>query len=97
LKLVRSSGEGSSAAQPVRVLIDVGAKILEAGNHSAAQRWLSMTPEGEAEAAIIFNESDEMMVIDRDGHIETLISSSFRQRLGVCLVFLDQHHSGVST
>lgn len=76
-----------------RVLIDVGAQILESDNQEVASEWLSMTPENEAEAAVFFNDSDEIMVIDRGGHIETLLSSSFRERMGVCLVFLDQHHS----
>ncbi|KAJ5124379.1 uncharacterized protein N7515_008204 [Penicillium bovifimosum] len=93
LKLVLSCGERSSTAQPVRVLIDVGAQILEAGNQSVAEKWLSITPDDEVKAAIFFNENDELMVIDRDGLIETLQSSPFRQRLGACLVFLDQHHS----
>ncbi|CAI7605762.1 unnamed protein product [Penicillium glandicola] len=93
LKLVVSTGGASPTAQPVRVLIDVGAQILEAGNESVAQRWLAMTPEGDVEAAIFFNHSDEIMVVDREGHVETLLSSSFRQRMGACLVFLDQHHS----
>ncbi|KAJ5124142.1 uncharacterized protein N7515_007967 [Penicillium bovifimosum] len=93
LKLVLSCGERSSTAQPVRVLIDVGAQILEAGNQSVAEKWLSITTVDEVQAAIFFNENDELMVIDRDGLIETLLSSPFRQRLGACLVFLDQHHS----
>ncbi|KAJ5680695.1 hypothetical protein N7536_011834 [Penicillium majusculum] len=93
LKLVVRTGEHSTMTRPVRVLIDVGAQILEAGNQSVAQKWLSMTPEGDVEAAIFFNHSDEIMVIDREGHVETLFSSSFRQRMGACLVFLDQHHS----
>ncbi|KAF9252833.1 hypothetical protein LCP9604111_359 [Penicillium roqueforti] len=93
LRLVVSTGEGSPTAKPVRVLIDVGAQILEAGNQSVAQKWLAMTPEGDVEAAIFFDQSDETMVIDREGHVETLFSSSFRQRMGACLVFLDQHHS----
>ncbi|KGO72346.1 Protein of unknown function DUF3645 [Penicillium expansum] len=91
LKLVIGTGEVSS--KPVRVLIDVGAQILEAENQSVAQKWLDMTREGDVEGAIFFNNGDEIMVIDRAGHVETLLSSSFRQRMGACLVFLDQHHS----
>ncbi|CAG8327264.1 unnamed protein product [Penicillium nalgiovense] len=93
LKLVVSTDGGSTTLQPVRVLIDVGAQILEAGNQSVAQQWLAMTPEADVEAAIFFNHSDEIMVIDREGHVENLLSSSFRQRMGACLVFLDQQHS----
>ncbi|KAJ5595016.1 uncharacterized protein N7459_001224 [Penicillium hispanicum] len=76
-----------------RVLIDVGAQILEAGNRSVATAWLSMAPDEDVEAAIFFDHKDELMVVDREGHVESLSSSAFRQRLGSCLVFLDQHHS----
>lgn len=78
---------------PVRVIIDVGAQILELSNWSIAQLWLSLPRLRDVEAAIFFDEHDEAVVIDREGHVERLISSTFRQRMGMCLVFLDQHHS----
>ncbi|PWY86579.1 hypothetical protein BO94DRAFT_597312 [Aspergillus sclerotioniger CBS 115572] len=46
----------------------------------------------EVEAAIFFSEQDEVVVIDRESHIERLASSGFRQQVGKCLVFLDQQH-----
>ena len=76
-----------------RVLIDVGAQILEAANESVARLWLSMTPDENVEASVYFDDRDEIMVIDRESHVESVSSSSFRHRLGSCLVFLDQHHS----
>ncbi|KAB8213131.1 hypothetical protein BDV33DRAFT_210500 [Aspergillus novoparasiticus] len=44
-------------------------------------------------AAIFFDECDEVTVIDREGHCERLVSSAFKQRMGSCLLFLDQQHS----
>lgn len=76
-----------------QVLIDVGAQILELENKAVAQVWLSITQKEGIEAAVFFNHDDEVMVIDRQGHIEPLQSSSFRYRMDACLVFLDQHHS----
>jgi hypothetical protein len=76
-----------------RVLIDVGAQILEYSNKEVASKWLSITHENDSEAAVFFSDSDDIMVIDREGHVETLLSSSFRERMGACLIFLDQHHS----
>jgi hypothetical protein len=78
---------------PVRVIIDVGAQILELSNRSVAQLWLSLPRSRDVEAAIFFDEDDEAVVVNREGHVERLISSAFRQRMGACLVFLDQQHS----
>jgi hypothetical protein len=78
---------------PVRVIVDVGAQILELSNLSVAQRWLSITQSVDVEAAIFFDEHDEAVVVDRDGHVERLLSSAFQQRMGKCLLFLDQQHS----
>lgn len=68
-----------------KVLIDVGAQILELENKAVAQAWLSITHEEGIEAAVFFNDDDEVMVFDRQGHMESLQTSSFRQRLGASL------------
>ncbi|KAI9929431.1 hypothetical protein MW887_000901 [Aspergillus wentii] len=77
----------------IRVVIDVGAQILDAGNQSVAEQWLFLTTDKKVEAAVFYDQHDEAMVIDRGGHVERLLASPFQQRMGVCLVFLDQHHS----
>ncbi|KAH8434444.1 DUF3638 and DUF3645 domain-containing protein [Aspergillus melleus] len=76
---------------PIRVIIDVGAQVLEFSNLSVAQYWLSKTPE--ADGALFFDEKDEAIVIDRQGHTERLLASPFRYRMESCLVFLDQQHA----
>jgi hypothetical protein len=78
---------------PVRVIIDVGAQILESRNQHVAQHWLSLTAFDDADAAVFYDEDDEASVIDREGHIERLLCSPFRQRMHRCLVFLDQQHA----
>ncbi|KAL2825471.1 hypothetical protein BDW59DRAFT_161697 [Aspergillus cavernicola] len=78
---------------PIKVIIDVGALILESGNQETAELWLSTVSKDRASAAIFYDEADEAMVVDRDGYIERLLASSFRERMNLCLVFLDQHHS----
>lgn len=75
----------------VRVIIDVGAQILESSNHSIAQHWLSTTPS--ADGALFYDDHDEPTVVDRDGHTERLLASPFRYRMETCLVFLDQQHA----
>ncbi|KAI9376640.1 hypothetical protein BJX61DRAFT_530656 [Aspergillus egyptiacus] len=83
----------SSQEPPIQVIIDVGAQILEATNQEVAEWWLSITPRNRAAAAIFHNENDEAMVLDREGYTERLLASSFRERMHLCIVFLDQCHS----
>ncbi|EEP79027.1 predicted protein [Uncinocarpus reesii 1704] len=75
----------------IRVLIDVGAQVLELENHVVAQSWLALTPD--ACGAIFFNDNDELMVIDRAGTVESLILSRYRERPGECCVYLDEAHT----
>ncbi|KAL4900003.1 hypothetical protein BDW74DRAFT_183142 [Aspergillus multicolor] len=77
----------------IRVIIDVGAQILESSNEEVAKAWLALTRKDQASAAIFYNAEDEVVVTDRDGFIEPLLASPFRERMQLCLVFLDQHHS----
>lgn len=76
---------------PIRVIIDVGAQILESSNHSIAQYWLSRTRS--ADGALFYDDNDEPTVVDREGHTERLLASPFRHRMEACLVFLDQQHA----
>jgi hypothetical protein len=75
----------------IRVLLDVGAQMLELQNKEVAQEWLSLRPE--VSAAIFFDDSDDLTVITQDGTIEPFISSPFRKQLGQCVVYLDDSHT----
>ncbi|KAK8198156.1 uncharacterized protein BKA78DRAFT_247113 [Phyllosticta capitalensis] len=77
--------------QKVQILIDVGAQVLEAGNEEVARKWLELSPE--YEAAVFFNEADEVMVLDRDSHVEFLSASPFKRKLDHCVVYLDEVHT----
>ena len=74
----------------ITVLLDVGAIILEYSNSELAQRWLSMRP---AANAVVFFSDDDINVMSRDGMVESFASSCYRQRLGECLVYLDDVHT----
>lgn len=76
---------------PVEVILDVGAQILELVNLAVARTWLNKHPT--KLAAVFVNDSDELSVVDRDGRIEILRSSSYFSRLDTCLVFLDEAHT----
>ena len=78
----------------VRVILDVGAQILEFSNLQVAETWLNMkTDHGKTMAVVFFNENDELSVLDRKGRIEPLHISPFAKQLDVCLVFLDEAHT----
>ena len=76
---------------PVDVILDVGAQILELVNVEVARTWLSKHPM--KLAAVFVNDSDELSVVDRDGRVDVLRSSSFFTRLDTCLIFLDEAHT----
>ena len=75
----------------IRVLLDVGAQMLELQNEALARHWLSLRPD--VSAAIFFNDSDHLTVITPDGTIEPFISSPFNRQLDKCVVYLDEAHT----
>lgn len=77
----------------VKVLLDVGAQVLELRNHEVAKRWLELAPEHAASAAVYFNDNDELMVLTRDGNLEQLMVSAYADQLKNCLVYLDEAHT----
>ena len=75
----------------IRVLLDVGAQMLDLENYDLAKAWLATSTN--ASAAIYFNEDDELTVLTRDGSTQLLISSPFAQQLDRCVVYLDDAHT----
>ncbi|KAJ6533694.1 hypothetical protein B0H19DRAFT_1272335 [Mycena capillaripes] len=75
----------------IRVLLDVGAQMLEMQNPELAKYWLSIAPA--LKAVVYFNDSDQLMVMARDGSTELLVSSSFAYQLEDCAVYLDDVHT----
>lgn len=77
---------------PARVILDVGAQILELSNLEVAKRWLYLS-DASVQAVVFFDEHDELSVINRKDRVEALQTSSFAAQLDVCLVFLDESHT----
>jgi len=75
----------------IRVLLDVGAQMLELQNDQLARHWLSLRPD--ISAAIFFNDSDHLTVMTPDGTMESFISSPFSRQLDKCIVYLDDAHT----
>ena len=75
----------------IRVLLDVGAQVLELRNEELARHWLSLRPD--VSAAIFFNDSDNLTVVTQNGTIEPFMSSPFNRQLEKCVVYLDDCHT----
>lgn len=75
----------------IRVLLDVGAQMLELRNQELAEVWLRA--KDNAQAAVFVNDDDEIAVVSRDGTVEPLVSSPFAQQLDQCIVYLDDAHT----
>lgn len=72
----------------VRVIIDVGAQVLELSNEEVAREWLNMVaPNESTQAAIFFTNEDELFVLDRKGDKELLQTSPYSRKMEACLAF----------
>ena len=76
---------------PVRVILDVGAQVLEWKNEEVVRRWLPRVTD--AQAAVFFDDRNDLLVLSRDGIIEPLIVSPFAKQMDQCLVYLDEAHT----
>jgi len=76
-----------------RVLLDVGAQVLELQNQGVAKLWLEVDTRPEIEAAVFVDPKDELRVLRRDGTEELLVASPYLQQLGRCVVYLDEAHT----
>ncbi len=76
---------------PVRVILDVGAQVLEWKNEEVVRRWLLCVPE--AQAAVFFDDRNDLSVLSRDGITESLMISPFAKQMDQCLVYLDEAHT----
>jgi hypothetical protein len=77
----------------IRVLLDVGAQMLELKNQELAEAWLRAKDNTHTQAAVFVNDDDEIAVVSRDGTVEPLVSSPFAQQLDQCIVYLDDAHT----
>jgi len=84
---------GNAMDQKTRVILDVGAQILELNNLQVAEKWLEMSDNETIKAVIYFNEFEDISVLDRNGRVEPLQISPFSKQLDVCLVYLDEAHT----
>ena len=75
----------------IRVVIDVGAQVLDVTNIELVRIWLVLNQE--VDAGIAFDADDNLMVITREGFPEPFATSSFQSRIDRCVVYLDEAHT----
>lgn len=75
----------------IRILIDIGAQILEMDNLSLVKAWLSVDPV--PKAAVYFDADNKPFVHYRRGHGMPLVASPYADNLSDCLVYLDEAHT----
>ncbi|KAI3390839.1 hypothetical protein diail_8557 [Diaporthe ilicicola] len=85
----------SNFDQETRVILDVGAQLIDLTNRQVSEAWLEVTQHrsGAAEAVIFFDEEDVLSVLDRSGHSQPFQTSHHAHQTDKCLVFLDEAHT----
>lgn len=78
---------------PIPVLIDAGALIIELTNEQVAIEWLKLASFERFEAAVYFDSNDILQTIDRDDEVVAYDRSVYRDNLTRCVVFLDDVHT----
>ncbi|KAM7220102.1 hypothetical protein V8F06_004430 [Rhypophila decipiens] len=81
------------SSTPMRVILDVGAQIIESSNIQMARKLLNTVPVGDVDAVIFFDDRDELSVLTRNGFVNPFLTSPFAIHTDRCLVFLDQAHT----
>lgn len=79
------------ASSDVRVLLDVGAQMLDMNNWQVVDYWLKLRKD--VNAAIFFDEFDIPQVLTQDGRIEAYATSSFNRQIAGCVIYLDDAHT----
>lgn len=95
-QIITNSGDTASfldlvvKAQPkVRVILDVGALVLDWRNAEMARKWLESVTSSEVEAVVYFDDQDELVVLGRDGKVQPLQDSPMLKQIDKFLVYLD--------
>lgn len=65
--------------------------MLELSNEGVIREWLSLRHD--IKAGVFFDDSDQLVVLTRDDNVEPLAFSPFSQRMGECIVYLDDAHT----
>ncbi|KAE9976350.1 hypothetical protein BLS_002095 [Venturia inaequalis] len=82
-----------TAEPQIRVILDVGALVLDLRNDEMANAWLKRVPSLDVEAVVYFDNADELVVLTRDGCVQSLQESPMLKQMDKCLIYLDEAHT----
>ena len=78
----------------LRVVLDVGAQLIDLNNLQVARSWLRLLNTcQDVEAAVFVDDYHELMVVDRNNRCTPLQSSPYADKLDACIVYLDEIHT----
>jgi hypothetical protein len=63
---------------------------MDLNNQQVIEKWMKL--DRKVKAGVFF-QGDELMTIDRRGHILPFASSPFKNNLGECVIYIDDHHT----
>ncbi|QRV77955.1 hypothetical protein RhiJN_05970 [Ceratobasidium sp. AG-Ba] len=75
----------------IRVLLDVGAQMLDLRNDELVKYWLCLRPD--VAAAVYFNDEHELVILPQNGSPTPFHSSPYSQQMDQCIVYLDDGHT----
>ncbi|KAG9079442.1 hypothetical protein FS749_008532 [Ceratobasidium sp. UAMH 11750] len=75
----------------IRVLLDVGAQMLELKNDELVKYWLDLRPD--VAAAVYFDDKNELVILPQNGSPMPFSSSPLAQQMDKCVVYLDDGHT----
>ncbi|QRV92763.1 Large low complexity protein [Ceratobasidium sp. AG-Ba] len=75
----------------IRVLLDVGAQMLELRNEDLVRYWLKLRPD--IAAAVYFNYKYELFILPQNGSPTAFLLSPFSRQMDKCIVYLDDGHT----
>jgi hypothetical protein len=81
----------SSSESDLRLLLDVGALMLEYNNQQVIEEWMKLRRD--VEAGIFFDENNRLSVIDRRNNKTYFEISPYRKKIEKCVVYFDESHT----
>lgn len=84
----------TSNEDKINVIIDAGAQIIDWNNATVIQKWLQREKDNKSvTAGIYFDDTGELVVMDKNQFCQPLKLSPYQYRLEECVVFLDEANS----
>ena len=81
----------SKTSDRIRLILDIGALMLELSNEQVALECLNLNPN--IKASVFFDTDDKLIVIDRNKNKCCLETSKYKNNLSDCFIYLDQFHT----